>query len=46
MTTTYDVRVWKTEEVKGVRGTSYKVRWIVAGTPYKKPFRTSVVSCN
>jgi integrase len=43
-TTTYDVRVWKTEEVKGARGTSYKVRWVVAGTPYKKPFRTSALA--
>jgi integrase len=44
MTTTYDVRVWKTEESKGKRGTSYKVRWVVAGTAYKKPFRTSALA--
>lgn len=44
MTTTYDMRVWKTEEVKGTRGTSYKVRWVVAGTPHKKPFRTSALA--
>ena len=44
MTTTYDVRVWKTEQAKGTRGTSYKVRWVVAGTPHKKPFRTSALA--
>ncbi|MBV9013378.1 MAG: tyrosine-type recombinase/integrase [Pseudonocardiales bacterium] len=44
MTTTYDVRVWKTGEVRGARGTSYRVRWVVAGTPYKKPFRTSALA--
>jgi hypothetical protein len=29
---------------KGTRGTSYKVRWVAAGTPYKKPFRTSALA--
>lgn len=40
MTTTYDVRIWKTEQCHGQRGVTYKVRWSVARRRHKKSFRT------
>ncbi|HYS34039.1 MAG TPA: integrase, partial [Pseudonocardiaceae bacterium] len=39
MTTTYDVRIWKTEVYEGKRGTTYYVRWKVAGKPWREPFK-------
>ena len=42
--TTYDVRIWKTEKYKGSRVTTYKVRWVVAGRPWKEPFRTTALA--
>jgi integrase len=44
MTTTYDVRIWKTEQCHGQRGTTYKVRWVVAGHQRKKSFRTKALA--
>ncbi len=44
MTTTYDVRIWKTEQCNGQRGTTYKVRWVVAGRQRKKAFRTRALA--
>lgn len=44
MTTTYDVHIWKTEECIGQRGTTYKVRWAVAGRQRKKAFRTKALA--
>lgn len=44
MTTTYDVRIWKTEQCTGQRGTTYKVRWVVAGRQCKKAFRTKALA--
>lgn len=44
MTTTYDVRIWKTEVWKGARGTTYWVRWGVAGKPWKKPFKSAALA--
>jgi integrase len=44
MTTTYDVRIWKTEQYEGQRGTTYKVRWAVAGKRLKKTFRTKALA--
>ncbi|WP_163552109.1 tyrosine-type recombinase/integrase [Candidatus Frankia alpina] len=39
-TTTYDVRIWKTEIYRGSRVTTYYVRWGVDGNRFKEPFRT------
>lgn len=44
MSTTYDVRIWKTEVYKSQRGTTYKVRWAVAGQRHKKSFRTKALA--
>ncbi len=38
MTTTYDVRFWKTKVHAGKRATTYYVRWIVAGDEQSAPF--------
>ncbi|GAA4593750.1 tyrosine-type recombinase/integrase [Planotetraspora phitsanulokensis] len=40
-TTTYDVRIYKTEIRKNTAGkiTSYRVRWTTAGKPWKKSFQ-------
>jgi hypothetical protein len=40
-TTTYDVRVYRTEVYKGSRVTTYKVRWKVSGRLWKEGFRTA-----
>ncbi|MEV4457337.1 tyrosine-type recombinase/integrase [Microbispora sp. NPDC049633] len=41
--TTYDVRIYKTEIRKNAAGkiTSYRVRWTTAGKPWKKSFQKS-----
>ena len=39
-TTTYDVRIYKTEVYKGSKVTTYYVRWQVNGRQRKEPFRT------
>src|SRR5262249_28595599 len=39
MATTYDVRIWKTEVYEGKRGTTYYVRWKVAGKSWREPFK-------
>ncbi|MGH3868257.1 MAG: tyrosine-type recombinase/integrase [Pseudonocardiaceae bacterium] len=44
MATSYDVRIWKTEQCTGQRGTTYKVRWVVAGRQCKKAFRTKALA--
>jgi hypothetical protein len=44
MTTTYNVRIWKTEQCDGQRGTTYKVRWAVARRQHKKVFRTKALA--
>jgi integrase len=44
MTPTYDVRIWKTEQYRGARGTTYKVRWAVAGQRHKKTFQTKALA--
>jgi integrase len=44
MDTTYDVRIWKTDVYKGARTTTYKVRWAVAGRPWKRPFKTDALA--
>jgi integrase len=41
MSTTYNVRIWKTKVYKGKRVTSHYVRWCVDGIEFKNPFRTS-----
>jgi integrase len=40
----YDVRVWKVEIYEGKQRNSYRVRWAVAGKPWKKVFRTSALA--
>lgn len=37
---TYDVRIWKMRTVKGAKGTSYQVRWNVAGKVRYETFAT------
>ena len=44
MSTSYDVRVWKTETVRGARGNSFKVRWAVAGRRWKQSFRSAALA--
>src|SRR6266508_2996941 len=38
--TSYDVRVWKIGTYKGVRATTYRVRWAVGGRPCGQSFST------
>lgn len=42
--TTYDVRIWKTEVRKGKKTTGHYVRWAVAGTSFRRSFRTSALA--
>jgi integrase len=42
--TTYDVRIWKTKVYKGKRGTTYYVRWTVAGKECTESLRTSALA--
>jgi len=44
MTTTYDVRIHKTEVWTGKKTTTYYVRWKVASRPWKEPFKTSALA--
>jgi integrase len=44
MTTTYSVRIWKSEQCHGQRGTTYKVRWVVDGHQRKKSFQTKALA--
>jgi hypothetical protein len=39
--TTFDVRVYRTEEYKGVKVTSYRVRWKVGHQQWREGFRTA-----
>lgn len=41
MDSTYDVRIWKIRPVKGKRGTTYAVRWTVAGKLKSKSYATA-----
>jgi len=38
--TSYDVRIWKIRTYKGRRGTTYTVRWTVAGREWSDTFKT------
>jgi integrase len=40
MTTTYKVKIWKTSVYRGVRKTTYYVRWGVDGKPFKEGYGT------
>ncbi|WP_433057078.1 tyrosine-type recombinase/integrase [Dactylosporangium sp. CS-033363] len=44
METTYDVRIWKTRVYEGTRGTTYYVRWSVAGRERKEAFKGKALS--
>jgi integrase len=44
MSSSYDVRIWKTEIYKGVKRTTYYVRWKVAGKPFRKGHTTSALA--
>jgi integrase len=44
VSTSYDVRVWKTETVPGARGNRFKVRWAVAGRRWKQSFRSAALA--
>jgi hypothetical protein len=44
MDTTYDVRIWKTEVYKGKRGTTYSVRWVVAGQHMREGFKSKALA--
>lgn len=39
-TVTYDVRIWAIKAYKGKRGTTYTVRWVVAGQGVQRTFAT------
>jgi hypothetical protein len=39
--TTFDVRVYRTEVYKGVRVTTYRVRWKVGSQQWREGFRTA-----
>lgn len=41
MDTSYDVKIWKTEVYDGARKTTYRVRWTVAGRPWKESYGTA-----
>ncbi|MFD1312851.1 tyrosine-type recombinase/integrase [Streptomyces kaempferi] len=40
METSYDVKIYKILTYKGARKTTHTVRWVVAGKPWREPFRT------
>ncbi|MFI6979944.1 tyrosine-type recombinase/integrase [Embleya sp. NPDC050154] len=42
--TTFDVRFWKIRVYKGKRGTTYIVRWTVAGAPYSKTYANAALA--
>jgi len=42
--TTYDVRVYKTEVYKGATVTTYKVRWKTDHRPWKEGFRSAALA--
>ena len=44
METTYDVRLWKTEEYQRKTGTSYYVRWVVAGKSWRESFAVKALA--
>src|SRR5262245_12392637 len=44
MTTTYDVRIYKTEVWKGKWTTTYYVRWKAGVRPWKEPFKTRALA--
>src|SRR5690349_1742719 len=39
----FDVRFWKIEARKG-KGTTYRVRWVVAGRPFSESFLTMALA--
>ena len=41
--TSFDVRFWKIETRKG-KGTTYRVRWVVAGRPFSESFLTMALA--
>ncbi|WP_239374542.1 tyrosine-type recombinase/integrase [Frankia sp. Cj5] len=42
--TTYDVRIWNVRKVAGKRGTTYEVRWSVAGKARSRSFKTAALA--
>lgn len=44
MSSTYNVRIWKTEVYRGARTTTHTVRWMVDGKPWRAPFRTDALA--
>lgn len=44
METSYDVRIWKVEPIKGKKTTSYRARWVVAGKRFGEPFATAALA--
>jgi integrase len=42
--TTYDVRIYRTEVYRGVRVTTYKVRWKTDRRPWKEGFRNAALA--
>ena len=46
MSTSYDVKIWDNQAVKGKRRTSYRVRWMVANRrpPFSKTFHTRTLA--
>lgn len=44
MATSFDVRFWKNEVLKGKTTTTYRVRWTVAGRPFRERFATAALA--
>lgn len=44
VTTTYEVRVWRTKVYEGAKGKTYTVRWKVAGREWPLTFKTSALA--
>jgi integrase len=42
--TTFDVRIWKTDQYVGAKTTTYWVRWKVEDRRWKEPFKTSTLA--
>ena len=44
MAASFDVRFWKTQPLKGKRGNSYRVRWVVAGEVFSEVLRPATLA--
>lgn len=40
----HDARIWEIQPCKGVKRTTYKVRWVVAGRGFAKTYATKALA--